>query len=585
MENHFQSPYGESGIKGFKHYILFILSKKGEGGSAEKDKKKSLFERFRGLLDSMKFAVALLVILAVVSLIGVLLPQFPPEGYQGTQSALFLQKYGRFFGSLFVLLGLDHLFTAWWYYLLLGLLCLNIIVCSLGRLGSKLELIRRVSFLEDETDYRRRSASRSVALAGLSPAGAARAVSGLLAGEGYRVFERPGVPEDSGADRPRHYLLSARRGALGQLGSFISHLSMVLIIIGAAIGYIFSFDHFQWLGEGERIIVPDLGYMASPGYRWELLQRRACRIFGLGLGETPGLMRADSVIRHADWRYFSDELHFEKSFVLRLDKFEALFTPQGKPKAYLSTVTVLGTGEDGSKPLFSRLIKVNDPLIYKGVYFYQSSYAPSGRMARWVELTVTANDSAGREPYRVRLGVDGPPVELGGSGADSIRILRFVGSFKLDKQGRVQNTHGSADRNPAVEVVITSHGTELMRTWAFKNFPDFSHGGQDAHYSIAMGEYEKAFITGLMIRTHNSQSVIWIGFAMMVAGLLLSFYVNHRRVWVMAAPGESQAETIIHLAGMSYKWKHLFRSEFEDFYVKVEALGAGKEAEHGSDTV
>ena len=99
-----------------------------------KKKKKSLLERFWDAMDSMKFAVVMLIVLAVVSLVGVILPQFPPEGFAGTLETLFIQKYGKFFGGIFVFLGLDHLFTAWWYYLLLALLCFNITVCSLNRL-------------------------------------------------------------------------------------------------------------------------------------------------------------------------------------------------------------------------------------------------------------------------------------------------------------------------------------------------------------------------------------------------------------------------------------------------------------------
>jgi cytochrome c biogenesis protein len=533
---------------------------------AGKKRKKSLIEHFWGAMDSMKFAVVMLVILSVVSLVGVLLPQFAPEGFTGSLEALYLQKYGPFFGRLFVLLSLDHLFTAWWYYLLLALLCLNITVCSFNRLKRILALIKREHYLGKEQDYRDQSNNRSLRLK-LPPEEAARAVSRLFTAKGYRVLNRE---HESGPAQ----LIYAKKGAISQFGPFLSHISMVVIIVGAAVSYLLSFEHFQWLGPNDRIQVPELSYMSSPSYQFEKVAGRILEAFGSGR-QSSELMQADSVIRYSDWRRLPRDLEFKKSFSLSLDKFEALFTAQGKPKAYLSTVTVLGP-EPAAKPLFSKIIKVNDPLIHKGVYFYQSSYAPSGSAAKWVELTVARQDSSGRPPYHLKLGIGSPAAPLGNSG-DSISIARFVGSFKLNSDREILDLPGE-DRNPAVQVVITRGSEEIMRNWEFKNFPDFSHKS-DSPYSVKMGEYEKGFLTGLTIRTHRSQAMIWLGFTLLVAGIVLSFYVNHRQMWAMVVPGGKEGESRIHLAGMSYKWKQPFLEEFSSSVKKVKALSADSSAD------
>jgi len=528
-----------------------------------KKKKKSLLERFWDAMDSMKFAVVMLIVLAVVSLVGVILPQFPPEGFAGTLETLFIQKYGKFFGGIFVFLGLDHLFIAWWYYLLLALLCFNITVCSLNRLKRILALVRREHYLEKEQNYRDQTNHRSLDVE-LLPAEAARRVIRQLARDGYRVFNRQ-------PDSEQAHLIYAKKGVISQFGPFFSHLSMVIIIVGAAISHLLSFQHFQWMGPNEQIEVPDLSYMSSPAYQLELVTGRMLEAFGLER-KSSDLMLADSVIRHSDWRRLPSNLNFEKSFGLRLDKFEALFTPQGKPKAYLSTVTVLGP-EAGAEPMFSQVIKVNDPLIYKGVYFYQNSYSPSGTAADWIELTVA--DKAGQERHNLKLGVNAPPVPLGDSG-DSIRIVRFTGTFRLNRNGEVLDLPGE-DRNPAVQVVVSRNGDEIIRNWAFKNFPDFSHR-QEGPYSIGLVDYEKSFITGLAVRNHRSQMIIWTGFALLVVGIMLSFYVNYRQMWVMVAPGSGEGKSRIHLAGMSYKWKQPFLHEFKRFSEKVKVSAAGSSA-------
>ena len=242
---------------------------------------------------------------------------------------------------------------------------------------------------------------------------------------------------------------------------------------------------------------------------------------------------------------------------VRLEKFEAQFTSQGKPKAYLSTVTVLDS-DNGDKELFSHLIKVNDPLVHRGVYFYQSSYSPGGG-AQSVTLVVTPTDTTGGAAKTMKVRPGGPAVALGNG--DSLRVEQFTGSFRIGESGKVSSGSGE-DTNPAAQVVVTRGGEELSRSWVFKNFPNFSHqaGGP---YRVTMPGYERGYLTGLTIRTHRSQIMIWIGFAMMVIGVLLSFYVNHRQLWVMVSPREDGGSRAL-VAGVSYKWKEPFRQEFRE---------------------
>ncbi len=516
--------------------------------------KRSLADLFWDLMDSMKFAVALLIILTLVSLIGVLLPQFAPSGFMGTMQELYLSKYGNVLGRLLLIAGLDHVFTAWWYYLLLLLLCLNLSVCSFRRLGGIVATIRRESYFESEQKFREQRNNRSVKL-GESVDEAAGRIGTMLAGAGYKVSSFQG-------DGATH--LYARRGALSHLGPLLTHISMVLIIVGAAISYLLSFEHFQWMGPNEVIGVPDLGYMASPSFQASLVSRRLAGVFGLET-EATELLQTDRVIRNRDWRRLPDALSINTLMKVRLDKFEAHFTPQGKPKAYLSTVTVLDPDNE-DKGLFSHLIKVNDPLVHDGVYFYQSSYSQGGGGAQSITLRVAATDTSGAvAPVTLTVSPGGPAVALG-QGGDSLRVEQFAGSFRIGEGGNVSDAASGEDTNPAAQIIITSNGQEITKNWIFKNFPNFSHqaGGP---YRVTMLDYEKSFLTGLTIRTHRSQIVIWLGFALMIIGVMLSFYVNHRQLWVMVVGSEQGSRA--WLAGASYKWKQPFRQEFKQLCDRV----------------
>ncbi|KJS80517.1 cytochrome c biogenesis protein ResB, partial [Desulfosporosinus sp. BICA1-9] len=84
---------------------------------------KDLSERVWRVFSSMKLGLALLGIIALVSAIGTVIPQeaINPEEAKAV-------------GGLWKMMGLTHLYSAVWFRLLLGLLCINLIVCSLQRL-------------------------------------------------------------------------------------------------------------------------------------------------------------------------------------------------------------------------------------------------------------------------------------------------------------------------------------------------------------------------------------------------------------------------------------------------------------------
>ena len=506
------------------------------------------WEKFLGWMSSMKLAVVLLLILTIISIIGVLLPQFVPDGFRGTLDDLYINKYGKFFGGLLVMLDFNQIFTAWWYYILLTLVCVQISFCSFDRLGKILVLVRKVSYLGEPQKFREQANSESFET-DADAAVAAEAVSAEIKKKGFRVFS---------VDEEGKKLIFGRRGTLSQFGPFLSHIGMVLIIVGAALSYLQSFSHTQWMARGDVVEVPSLDYMANPAYQFELVVNRLSRAFGIEK-KPSARMIIDNLIRNSDWRSLPEAIDSEIIYRVRLDRFEAQFTAEGKPKAYLSDVTVYND-TDLSKPAFSHLIKVNDPLIYKGVFFYQSSYAPSSAGAEWVEISLTGNDSLSSEISRtIRLDIGGDPVAL--NATDTLRVLKFVGSFKLGNDGQVVDQGMGAD-NPAAQVLISRSGGVLAQKWIFKNFPQFSHGG-DSPYSLTMGQFQEGYITGLTIRTHKSQSVIWLGFTLMVLGIILSFYINHRQVWALVAP-RADGGAKVYLAGMAFKLKVPFRDQFRE---------------------
>ncbi len=65
------------------------------------------------LISSMRFAIALLVVLAIASIIGTVLTQDDP--YPN-----YVNQFGPFWADIFRSLGLYTVYSAWWFMLILG---------------------------------------------------------------------------------------------------------------------------------------------------------------------------------------------------------------------------------------------------------------------------------------------------------------------------------------------------------------------------------------------------------------------------------------------------------------------------------
>ena len=91
-------------------------------------------EKVWKFFSSVKLAVMLLIILAIVSVIGTVIQQNEsPEKY--------LREYSQTTVQLFEMLGFFDMYHTWWFVLLLFLLTANLTVCTLERFPHTLKIM------------------------------------------------------------------------------------------------------------------------------------------------------------------------------------------------------------------------------------------------------------------------------------------------------------------------------------------------------------------------------------------------------------------------------------------------------------
>lgn len=286
-------------------------------------------DRFWDFFASVPLAVVLLIILAATSIIGTLIPQ--NESYEN-----YVREFGPSFTKVIEVLDLFDMYHSWWFIFLLTLFTVNLILCSLKRLPPVIDQIRNPKKILTEDFEKGLPLCDTIRKKG-SPERWTEVVKEFLEKRyGAAYVEKL---ED------KNYLYF-EKGKYSRLGVYITHLSIIIIMIGGLIGAFFGFRGFVNIPEGAAVD----------------------QVFLRG-GRPP----------------------YKMDFVLRCDKFTLSYYPMGMVKEYRSDVTIIENGREVKKDY----LIVNRPLSYKGLTFYQSSYGVIDRHAK-VRVFVKSGQNKGK---------------------------------------------------------------------------------------------------------------------------------------------------------------------------------------------
>lgn len=173
-------------------------------------------------------------------------------------------------------------------------------------------------------------------------------------------------------------LLSAKRGAANKLGYILAHSAIVIILIGGLLDSDLSIRIEQWFmgkvpfdGNGLISQIADKHRLSlnNPTFRGNTMIPE-------------GQSSSTAIIPQANGVFIQD-----LPFTIRLKKFNIEFYSTGMPKLFASVVDVQ---DHATGKIFPATIKVNEPLIYRGIAVYQSSFEDGGS-----KLQLTAHPMQG----------------------------------------------------------------------------------------------------------------------------------------------------------------------------------------------
>jgi cytochrome c biogenesis protein len=303
------------------------------------------------LLSSMRFAVSLLTVLGIASVIGTVLKQ-------NQVSADYIVEFGQFWFGFFDLLGLYDVYHSAWFLLILLFLVLSTTLCIYRNAPGMLKELRSWREHATENSLRAFSHQASYSLPPLSGQDAISRLGRFLQGQGFRFKT---IQQANG-----DVLLAAKAGHYQRLGYILTHAAIVIICIGGLIDGNVPFKVQELLGWKvvETRDIPENAVPAESRLSISNLSFRANMTLPEGTRSNVAFMRMRD-------GYLVQELPFS----VALEQFRIEHYATGQPKSFESDLVIID--KDLKAPL-KATIRVNHPLIYKGIAIYQSDFQDGG---------------------------------------------------------------------------------------------------------------------------------------------------------------------------------------------------------------
>lgn len=413
--------------------------------------------------------------------------------------------------------GLTDVFHAWWFIGLMILVSLCIIAASIDRFPNAWRFYSRPYKYPDSSFRRALYPQKSIPIADEE--------SGLVAAE--RALHSIGMKPER-VVREDHFGIFAERHRISEMAVYIVHASLLLIFLGWIIDGVYGWRGTLSLNEGQTSNVVEL---------------------------RDGKMKA-------------------LPFSLRCDAAGQENYKDGTPKKWWSKLAVVEGGQD----VKTKEIVVNDPLVYNGVRFYQSSFGENGKVDKLV-VEATPNPAFKAASGSATAGSLSPQANntkefafTVGDTADldadtTVRFAEFFTDYAV-RDGQVYKRSNELG-SPAAHLIVTKKSSgQSFDVW----FPQLDEVADNskAPYLLEPKDLKLGHFTGLQVSHEPGQWGVWSGVVLLGIGLTFVFYVVHMRFWTVPVRDELSGGLKLWVGGSANRNRDAFEQRFNDLIAAIE---------------
>lgn len=460
-----------------------------------KEFKDAFLEEF----SSVKLAIALFLFLAFVTLIGTVLPQEPMVGIQEL-----IKQYGEKKFQLFRSIGLTDVFHSWWYLALLAMLGCNITVASFRKVFPKWHLaFAWPKPLNEEAIKKLPIFCEIPCKEGLS----IEKIEELLKKKNYKV-------------KINSENLFAVKGGWHRLGASITHIGIMILLIGGTISVVTGFNGQVQLAPSEGFYIADLSntktqFRTSEQDKWISPISR----MPIWFGSTP--------------KYF-----------IKVNNTWRESYKTGEPKQWYSDLTLF---DENNQEVKRQIISVNHPLQFMGLDIYQSNW---GRFAE-----IGFNNEVATLPLENIMGEE----------IVFLPLSNDVGlKLKINTDGSSPIEHVSLKNIKDILEVYSVWVGNSQEPPMEKYLGSIEKGRKLQIGPLKISYFGSQTLTGLQFKSNPGDLLIYPAVFFIIIGVLIAFG-SKRQIWAIL---DSENEHIV-IGGTADRAKQRFFEEFENLISKL----------------
>ena len=408
--------------------------------------------------------------------------------------------------------GLTDVFHAWWFILLLSLVSLSIVAASIQRFPNAWRFYSRPFKSPDDSFRKALPLHAQIAISNEETA--------LAVAE--HVFQKAGLKPER-IVRENSFSVFGERHRISEMAVYIVHASLLLIFFGGIVDGVYGWRGFLSLTRGQQSS--------------QIQQNAATRTL-------PFAIRCDG----AGQENYAD----------------------GSPKRWWSKLVVVENGREVQR----KEIVVNDPLVYRGIRFYQASYGRTGKVDKLILAATTGKGT----PKQIALGLnEAVPLDED----TTVRLAEFIPDYVV-QDGQIY-TRSNDLENPAAHLIVESKKTgKAVNVW-LPPIPGFEENSASS-YQFEGKDIQMAYYTGLEVSHEPGQWAVWSGVLLMGLGLTFVFYIVHARVWAVPVH-DASGQLALWLGGAANRNKDAFEQNFRKLVREIEAEIHAVSAAHAVERV
>ncbi|MNB88730.1 Cytochrome c biogenesis protein CcsB [compost metagenome] len=497
-----------------------------------------VIDRIWNFFSSVKIAVYLIVITLLGSMLGTVFPQ-ESTFLNIDASTYYKEMYGTA-GNIYYRLGLSHTYESWWFITLLVMIGASLVICSLDRVLPLYKALTRQK-VRKHRQFLTRQKVVLVSPLEADPEAWVAALSEPLKKRGYRVKTEGGA-------------LLAEKHRFSRWGPYVIHIGLIIFLLAVLARGLPGLNMDQHLAfpQGEAARIPETTYY---------LKNEQFTVEFYSDEEMPEEFRGKKVL----------------------------------PKLYETQAVLYECTADctdpAREPVLAEVarhdIRVNSPLSYKGMKAYQFDYdlTPVLRSVQPELVNSLTGEAYGKFKLDMR-----NPERTFQSGPYTLSLKEKYMDFGLNEEGRPVSKSPYPNA-PAFLFLITGPGLpgEGQQYFYFPKQVDKEQfqqqainerlGGSGRFLELEVQDMSNvdfaASTSYLNIRIDRAMPFVWTGAGIVMLGLVLGFYWQHRRIWLRVEDRE------LVLGGHTNKNWFGFRREIAAVLHKVDLIVDEKSLDNG----